>query len=133
MAEEQKAKNLCKALINDQRSIFCAADRITKGLIQKANTSLYPNDKVFVNIYNEISSESGKKPIVLSKTLPLNTPFIEKREDVDMSTLYSFSGPFEALQAHIADIRFWGRSAADPKCCLLFVDLFTSMIYTYPR
>ena len=48
------------------------------------------------------------------------------------STLYSFSGPFKALQADIADIRFLGRSAADPKYCLLFVDLLTSMIYTYP-
>ena len=30
------------------------------------------------------------------------------------------------------DIRFLGKSAADPKYCLLFVDLFTFMIYTYP-
>ena len=84
-----------------------------------------------VNIYNEISSERGKKPVVLNGNLPLNTPFIEKR-DVDRSTLYNFSGPFEALQADIADIRFLGRSAADPKYCFLFVDLFASMIYTYP-
>ena len=55
-----------------------------------------------------------------------------KKKDVDRSTIYSFSGPFEALQADIADIRLLGRSAADPKYCLLFVDLFTSMIYTYP-
>ena len=55
-----------------------------------------------------------------------------KKKDVDRSTIYSFSGPFEALQADTADIRFLGRSAADPKYCLLFVDLFTSMIYTYP-
>ena len=50
----------------------------------------------------------------------------------DRSTLYSFNGPFEALQADIADTRFLGKSAADPKYCLLFVDLFTSRIYTYP-
>ena len=59
MAEEQKAENLYKALINDQTSICYAADRITKGLIRKAKTSLHHKDKVFVNIYNEISSESG--------------------------------------------------------------------------
>ena len=34
------------------------------------------------------------------------------------------------LQADIDDIQFLGKSAADPKHCLLFVDLFTSMIYT---
>ena len=39
---------------------------------------------------------------------------------------------FEALQADIADIRFLGKLATDPKHCLLFVDLLTSMIYTYP-
>ena len=46
--------------------------------------------------------------------------------------LYSFKGPFEALQADIADIRFLGKLTVDPKYYLLFVDLFTSMIYTYP-
>ena len=56
----------------------------------------------------------------------------KKKQDVDHLTLYSFDGPFEVLQADIADIRFLSKSAADPKYCLLFVDLFTSMIYTYP-
>ena len=46
--------------------------------------------------------------------------------------LYSFSRPVEALQADIAYISFLGRLAVDPKFCLLFVDLFTSKIYTYP-
>ena len=47
-------------------------------------------------------------------------------------TLYSFSRTFEALQADIAYIDFLARSAVDPKFCLLFADLFTSQIYTYP-
>ena len=47
-------------------------------------------------------------------------------------TLYSFSRPFEALQADIAYISFLARSAVDPKFCLLFVDLFTSKIYLHP-
>ena len=33
MAEEQKAKNLYKALTNNQRNIFYGTDRITKDLI----------------------------------------------------------------------------------------------------
>ena len=127
--EEQKGKNLYRALINDQRSIFYATDRVTKGLIEKARTSLYPKDKVFVKIYNKIDN---KKRDIINEKPPLNTPFVEKWEDVNRSTLNSFSGSFEALQADIADIRFLGKSAADPKYCLLLVDLFTSMIYTYP-
>ena len=47
------------------------------------------------------------------------------------TTLYSFSRPFEALQADIAYIRFLARSAVNQKFCL-FLDLFTSKIYTYP-
>ena len=47
-------------------------------------------------------------------------------------TLCSFSRPFEALQADIAYISFLAKSLVDPKICLLFGDLFTSQIYTYP-
>ena len=46
--------------------------------------------------------------------------------------MYSFSGPFELLHVDIADIRFFAKSAADPHYCLLFVDLFTQKIYTFP-
>ena len=53
--DEQKAKNLYSALINDQESIFYAIDRIIKGLIKTARPSLYPKDKVFVKIYNEVT------------------------------------------------------------------------------
>ena len=42
------------------------------------------------------------------------------------------SRPFELLHADIVDIRFFAKSAADPHYCLLFVDLFTQKIYTYP-
>ena len=116
-------------MINNPKSIFNGTDRITKGLIKKARTSLYPNDKIFVKIYNEIGN---KKISIINEKPPLNTPFVEKCKNVNRLTLYSFSGPFEVLQADIADIRFLGKSAADPKYCLLFVDLFTSTIYTYP-
>ena len=57
---------------------------------------------------------------------------LKKKRDIDRSTLYSFSGPFELLRADIADIRFFAKSAVDPHYCLLFVDLFTQKIYTYP-
>ena len=101
--DEQKAKNLYRALINDQKVSFYVTDRVTKGLIKKARTSLYPKDKVFVKIYNEIDNNDNKTNVINEKP-PLNTPFVEKREDVDRSTLYSFSGPFQVLQADIADI-----------------------------
>ena len=62
----------------------------------------------------------------------LTSRLLKKKQYADRSILYSFDCLFEALQADIADIRFLGKSASDPKYCLLFVDLFTPMIYTYP-
>ena len=123
----KKTKNLCNALVEDQKSIFYATDRITNNLLNKASVSIYLKDKAFVSIYKKL----GNKKILTSEKTPITTPFVEKKQYVNHSTLCSFKGPFEALQADIADIRFLGKSAADPKYCLLFVNLFTSMIYTY--
>ena len=97
-------------------------------MINRARKSLYPKDKVFANVYKNFN----EKETSLTERPPLTTPFVPQRKDVDRSTLYSFKGPFEALQADIADIQFLAKSAVDPKYCLLFVDLFTAMIYTYP-
>ena len=47
------------------------------------------------------------------------------------STLYSFKSQFELLYADIDNITFLGKSAVDPKYCLLINDLFTSEIYIY--
>ena len=74
--DEQKAKNLYRVLINDQKSIFYATDRVMKGLIKKARTSLYPKDKVFVKIFNEIDN-NDKKTNIINEKPPLNTSFAE--------------------------------------------------------
>ena len=36
------------------------------------------------------------------------------------------------LHADVDNLEFLGKSATDPKYCLLFVDLFTSKVYVYP-
>ena len=59
-------------------------------------------------------------------------PFVNKRSNVDRSTLYSISKRLELLHADIADLRFLAKSTVDPKYCHLIVDLFTSKIYVYP-
>ena len=85
---------------------------------------------MFVDIYNNFSDDN--KPPVLSEAPPPTTQFVEKTEDIDRSTLYSFDGPFQLLQADVAYTSFLATSAGDPKFCLLFVDLFTSKTYTCP-
>ena len=84
--------------------------------------------KVFVNLYNELED----KNFYQNNNLPLVTPFVIKRSNIDHTTLYSIGKPFELLHADIADLRFLAKSAVDPKYCLLIVGLFTSKIYVYP-
>ena len=92
------------------------ADRINKTLINKAKTSLYAKGKLFVKVYreaeniDEIYSNENDKP-----NLALTTPFIQKKKDIDRSTLYSFKEPFELLHADIANLRCLAKSTVDPK------------------
>ena len=46
--------------------------------------------------------------------------------------IYSSGGPFQLLDADVCNLKDLGKSATDPKYCLLFVDLFISKIYVYP-
>ena len=82
-------------------------------------------------MYDNFDKENKNIKSLLDKP-PLTTQFIWKRRDIDRSTLYSFDGPFQILQADIAFIRFLAKSPIDPKFCFLFVNLFTSKIYTFP-
>ena len=84
---------------------------------------------MFVNLYNQLES---KKNFQQNSSLPITMPFYDLQSNMDHSTLYSISKPFELLHADIADTRFLAKSAVDPKYCLLLVDLFTSKVYIYP-
>ena len=83
---------------------------------------------MFVNILNGLEDKK-----ILPEKVPLNAPFVEKKKKKKNigTTLYSFSRPLEALQADIAYISLLARSAVNQEFCL-FLDLFTSKIYTYP-
>ena len=105
---------------------FYAANKITKILVKKARNSLYKKDTVFVNIYNKL-----EKKIFQSQKHCLLEPRLLKKKNIIRTTLSSSSGPFQALQADIAYVSFLARSAVDPTFCPLFVDFFTSKIYTY--
>ena len=64
--------------------------------------------------------------------MPLVTPFFSQKSNVDHSTLYSISKPFDLVHGDIADTRFLAKSAVDLKYCLLLIDLFSSKVYVYP-
>ena len=114
-------------LQKNPRSIFYSVGNLSNSLLNKAKKSTYDKDKVFVSLYNELED----KNFYQNNNLPLVTPFINKRSNIDHSTLYSIGKPFELLRADINDLRFLANSTVDPKYCLLIVDLFTSKIYVY--
>ena len=96
---------------------------------KKKKKENYDKDKVFANLYEQLEDKDFFKK---DENLALVTPFVDKKTNIDRSTLYSIHKPFELFHADIADLRFIARSAVDPKYCLLIVDLFTSEIYAYP-
>ena len=126
--KNNRIQNLFRNLQKDPKSVFYSVGNLSKSILNKATKSVYEKDKVFVNLYNQLED----KNFYQNDNLPLVTPFVNKKSNVDHSTLYSIGKPFELLHADIADTRFLAKSAVDPKYCLLLVDLFTSKIYIYP-
>ena len=120
--------NLYKNLQKDPRSIFYSIGNLSRSILNKARKSTYDKDKVFVNLYDQLED----KNFYQNNNLPVATPFVNKRSNIDHSTLYSISKPCELLHADIANISFLAKLAANPKDCLLIVDLFSSKIYVYP-
>ena len=130
MSEEknERLQNLFRRPQNDPKTVFYTVSSLNKTISNKAKKSAYAKHTVFVNLYEKLEDKNFHE----KQTLPLATPFIDKESNIDHSTLYSISKPFQLFQADIADLRFLAKSAVDPKCFLLAVDLFTSKIYLYP-
>ena len=125
--EKKRVENLFKNLQKDPKSVFYSTGNLSKSILNKANKSVYEKDKVFVNLYKPLEDKNFDKKL----NVPLVTPFFTQKNDVDHSTLYSISKPFDLVHGDIADTRFLAKSAVDPKYCLLLVDLFTSKIYVF--
>ena len=119
--DKKHIQNLFTALQNDSKSVFYANPTITKKLLKKLEKRLYQKDCVFNEIYQKLDDKDFNKTV---DRIPLRTPFFEKKGDIDRSTLL--------INADIADLRFFAKSAVDPKYALLVVDLFTSKTYVYP-
>ena len=124
-----------KKLIRGDKSVLYTVDRINKTLLSKAKKSLYQKDKIFYKYYFDLenknalyeSSDDISTPKKKSSTIPFYMHFVKQRKDIDKwSALYSIKAPFELLHADIANTRFFSKSAAHQKYCLVAVDLFTS-------
>ena len=127
--DKKRIQNLFSTLQNDSKSVFYLNSSITKKLLKKLDKSPHQKDRVFKGIYQKLED---KELAEADDKIPLKTPFVEKKGDIDRSTLYSVEKPFKRVHADIADLRFFAKSAVDPKYALLAVDLFTSKTYVYP-
>ena len=77
MDEQQKQlKNLFKKLINDQNSVFYAADKINNTLLNKGRRSSYEKDKVFYKIFNTIEDRNIIHEDDDESRIPFYTPFV---------------------------------------------------------
>ena len=103
--ENNRIQNLFRNLQKDPKSVFYSVGNLSKSILNKANKSLYEKDKVFVNLYNQLED----KKFYRRNNLPLVTPFVNKTNNIDHSTLYSIGKPFKLLHAGIADTSFFGK------------------------
>ena len=90
----QSIENLFKNLQKDPISVFYSIRTLSKSIINKAYKSAYEKDVVFVNLYKKLEDKNFYQK---KETLPLVTPFLNQKSDVDQSTLYSISKPFDLV------------------------------------
>ena len=86
-----------KNLQKDPRSIFYSIGNLSRLILNKARKLTLDKGKVFVNLYNQLEDKNFYK----NDNFPLVTPFVNKRSNINHSTLYSISKPFESLHADI--------------------------------
>ena len=120
---------LFKKLQTDAKSVLFTKETISAKVLKRLKKSKYNKDIEFVNLFkgNIDFLDDEKK-----KYIPIKTTFFENKDDINRSTLNRFNGLFQLLHADIGNSEFLGKSASNPKYCLLFADLFTSKGYIYP-
>ena len=125
----EKIKKLFNKLQIDIKSVLFTQEQLNEKLLKKLNESKYEKGKEFVNIFNSLDDKKlfDKKDYFI----PTKAEHVKKSYDIHRSTLFSFEGPFELLHADLDNLEFLEKSVADPRYCLVLVDLFTSKTYVY--
>ena len=112
-----KVKKLFNKLQADSKSMVFIQEQLNDKLLKKLKNSKYEKDKEFVNRCNLL--EDKKTDFNNSKndvySVQIKAEYVQKSDDIDRSTLYSIHAPFDLLHADNGDLRFLGKSAADPK------------------
>ena len=126
MADFKKTKNAFDKLKLDPSSVAFAEEILDKKLLAKLKKSKHAADRNFFNIVNLLENNVNFDSDNVNRT-----DYLRKRE-IDHSTRYSFSSPFELFHADVGNLEFLGKNATFPGYVLVLVDLFSSKVYTYP-
>ena len=127
MAEFKKAKNEFEKLKLDPWSVAFAEEILDKKLLVRLKKSKYKEDRNFFSLVNLLENNN----VIFDSDNVNRTDYIQKRE-IDRSTLYSFSAPFELFHADVGNLELLRKNATFPRYVLVLVDLFLSKIYIYP-
>ena len=128
--EKKQLKNLYKKLLENEKSVLFAVDKLNQRLLTRLKKSSYDKDQVFYKLFKQL--EDSESIDESESEIPFYTPFVEQRKDIDRSSaLYSINGPLQFFHADLAYLQFFAKSAVDPKYALVCVDLFTSKVYVY--
>ena len=84
------------------KSAAFAEEILDKKLLVRLKKSKYSRDKQFFKNVNLLV----KKSVIFNPESVNRTSFVEKR-DIDRSTLFSFSRPFELVHADIGNLEFF--------------------------
>ena len=126
-----KLKKLFNSPQIDSKSVLFTEEKLNNKLLKRLQKSTHKKHKEFVKDFNLLNNKEYLFKQKDGYSILIKAEFIDKSDDIDRSTLFSIEAPFDLLHADIGDLCFSGKSAADPKYCLLLVDLFTSKIYVY--
>ena len=125
MEDFKAIKNAFNKLKVDPQSVAFAKEIIDKTTAEIKKSKYAPNNFLKnVNLLDE-------KSVIFNPESVDRTDYIEKR-DIDRSTLYSFSRPFELVHADMGNLEFLAKNATFPQYVLVLVYLFSSKTYTYP-
>ena len=86
-----RIQNLFRNLQKDPKSTVYAIESQSRSILNKARKSAYNKDKLFVNLCDQLED----KRFYQNDNVPPVTPFVNKRSNIDHSTLYSISKPFD--------------------------------------
>ena len=95
-----------------------AEEILDKKLLLKLKKSKHVEYKKLVNLNNS--------NVIFEPENVKRTDYVEKKQEIDHSRLYSFDAPFQLFHADVGNLEFLGKNATFPQYVLVLVDLFSS-------